>query len=67
MAVKALVPDLDGVKSARYFAAWIGLAPEVPFQPRQEASWPHLQDEQSGVAIALSRIIVDFPISDPGL
>nr|WP_244482089.1 hypothetical protein [Rhizobium sp. Root1204] len=66
MAVKALVPDLGGIKSARYFAAWIGLAPAA-FQPRQEASWPHLQDGQSGVAIALSRITVDFPISDPGL
>jgi transposase len=29
MTVKALVPDPDGFKSARHFAAWIGLTPKA--------------------------------------
>lgn len=29
MAVKALVPDPGGFKSARHFAAWIGLTPKA--------------------------------------
>lgn len=51
-SVKALVPDPEGFKSGRHFAAWLGLTPKPDSSGGKETARRHIENGESDAPLA---------------